>query len=44
MKFAARSRLFRRPLYLYEELGSKTGGELEGPAGDFVKVASTAPS
>ena len=44
MKFLYRNRLFRRPWSSDWELGRKTVEKLEGPAGDFAKVASTVPS
>jgi hypothetical protein len=42
MKFEIGNKLVKRPPK--KELISQTGDELEGPAGDFVKVAFTVPS
>jgi hypothetical protein len=42
MKFEIGNKLAKRPCK--KELVSQTGDELEGPAGDFDKVAFTVPS
>ncbi len=44
MRFFSGSRLPKSPISLLVEMGRKTGGEPEGPSGDFAKVAFTVPS
>lgn len=44
MKFGIGNKLVRRPYHLWWEIASETGTGLEGPSGDFVKMAFTVPS